>query len=104
MASVVFPTPPVAVLNTSSSHLWPDSAKRCPGLRCDFSFSAAHFLGTASGLFLRPAASRLLLSRFLAEDQGVPPGMQPLALEAVALALGCPRKWGRKRRNVYVPQ
>src|SRR5882724_10269697 len=28
--------------------------------------------------------------------------MQPLALEAEALASGCPRKWGRKRRHFHV--
>jgi hypothetical protein len=28
--------------------------------------------------------------------------MQPLALGAEALAFGCPRKWGRKRRHFHV--
>src|SRR6266478_8358675 len=42
------------------------------------------FLGTASGQFLRPAASRLLLSRFLPYPIGFHPIKQPLALEAAA--------------------
>ena len=33
---------------------------------------------------------------------GFPPIKQPLALEAAALAFGCPRKWDRKRRHVHV--
>jgi len=33
---------------------------------------------------------------------GFPPIKQPLALEAAALAFGCPRKWGRKRRHFHV--
>jgi single stranded DNA-binding protein len=61
-------------------------------------FLPLFFLGTASGSFLRPAASQLLLSRFLAK--WVPPGMQPLAWGAVALAFGVPqKKRGRKRRK-----
>src|SRR5256885_1409702 len=61
------------------------------------------FLGTASGQFLRPAASRPLLSRFRPYTTiGFPPIKQPLALEAAALAFGCPEKWGRKRRHFHV--
>src|ERR1700719_148786 len=60
------------------------------------------FLGTASGQFLRPAASRLLLSRFRPYTVGFPPGKQPLALEAAALAFGCPRKMGQKKRKQNV--
>src|SRR5438046_5464193 len=33
---------------------------------------------------------------------GFPPIKQPLALEAAALAFGCPRKWSRKRRHFHV--
>jgi hypothetical protein len=66
-------------------------------------FLPLFFLGTASGEFLRPAASRLLLSRFLPRITRVPPGMQPLALGAAALAFGCLRKMGQKKeKHMYL--
>ena len=66
------------------------------------SFSAAHFLGTASGQFLRPAASRVLLSRFLLNSTG-PPIKHPLALGAAASRFRVPQENGaRKRRKIHV--
>jgi hypothetical protein len=59
-------------------------------------FSAAHFLGRF-GLIPAPAASRLLLSRFRPYPIGFPPIKQPLALEAAALASGCPKKMGQEK-------
>jgi len=59
-------------------------------------FSASHFLGHCFGL-IRPAASRLLLSRFRPYPIGFPPIKQPLALEAEALAFGCPKKMGQEK-------
>src|SRR6266576_5469239 len=53
------------------------------------------FLGTASGQFLRPAASRLLLS--------VPPHKAPARLGSSGLSrLGAPRKWGKKKEKIHV--
>jgi hypothetical protein len=39
---------------------------------------------------------------FKSHTIGFPPIKQPLALEAEALALGAPEKWGRKRRYFHV--
>ena len=52
------------------------------------------FLGTASGQFLRPAASRLLLSQFL-PNSTVPSQKAAARLGSRSLSLlGAPRKWG----------
>jgi hypothetical protein len=64
------------------------------GFNKPFLFLPLIFLGTASGSFLRPAASRLLLSRFHPYTIGFPPIKQLLALEAGAFVFGCPRKMG----------
>src|SRR6266446_3086207 len=54
---------------------------------------------TASGQFLRPAASRLLLSRFLPKGTG-PSHKAPARLGSSGLSLlGAPRKWGKKKEN-----
>src|SRR5260370_11118943 len=67
-------------------------------IRVHFFFSAALFLGTASGQFLRPAASRLLLSRLLPNTTG-PSHKAPARFGSSGLSLlGAPEKWGRKRR------
>src|SRR5579859_5188141 len=60
------------------------------------------FLGTASGYFLRPAASRLLLSRLRPYTTGFPLIKQPLPLEAEAFAVGCPRKMGQKKEIFFM--
>jgi len=52
--------------------------------------------------FLRPAASQLLLFRFPPYTIGFPPIKQPLALEAEALAFGCPRKMGQKKETFFM--
>src|SRR5207249_1746632 len=55
------------------------------------------FLGTASGQFLRPAASRLLLSRFLPNGTG-PSHKASACLGSSGLSLlGAPGKWGKKK-------
>src|SRR5438270_7170454 len=60
------------------------------------------FLGTASGQFLRPAASRLLLSRFLPNGTG-PSHKAPARLGSSGLSLlGAPGKRGEKRRKIHV--
>jgi hypothetical protein len=59
------------------------------------------FLGTASGQFLRPAASRLLLSRFRPYTIGFPPIKQPLALEAEATRFWVPRENGARKRRKF---
>jgi hypothetical protein len=59
-------------------------------------FSAAHFPGRFR-LIPAPAASRLLLSRFRPYTIGFPPIKQPLALEAEALAFGCPKKMEQEK-------
>jgi hypothetical protein len=64
-------------------------------------FSAAHILGTASGSLLRPAASRLLLSRFLPLTRWVPPIKQPLALEAEATRFWVPQENGARKRRKF---
>jgi len=57
------------------------------------------FLGTASGQFLRPAASRLLLSRFLPKRTG-PSHKAPARLRSRGLSLlGAPGKWGKKKEK-----
>jgi hypothetical protein len=57
------------------------------------------FLGTASGQFLRPAASRLLLSWFLPNDT-CPSHKAPARLGSRGLSLlGAPGKWGKKKEN-----
>src|SRR5467141_3029945 len=62
-------------------------------------FSATHFLGTASGQFLRPAASRLLLSRFLPNGTG-PSHKAPARLGSSGLSLlAAPGKWGKKKEK-----
>jgi len=59
-------------------------------------FSAAHFLDTASGQFLRPAASRFVLFRFLPNSTG-PSHKAPARLGSSGLSLlGAPEKWGEK--------
>ena len=47
--------------------------------------------------FLRPAGSRLLLSRFRPPTIGFPPIKQPLALEAEATRFWCPKKMGQEK-------
>src|SRR5438094_7394460 len=42
-----------------------------------------------------------MLSRFRPYTIGFPPIKQPLALEAVALAFGCPRKMGQKKEIFF---
>src|SRR5258705_13771007 len=67
-------------------------------------FSATHFLGHCFGLI--PASCSFASSAFPVPPLhtiGFPPIKQPLALEAAALAFGCPRKWGRKRRRFSCP-
>src|SRR5437763_15457172 len=60
------------------------------------------FLGTASGQFLRPAASRLLLSRFLPNGTG-PSHKAPGRLGSSGLSLlGAPEKWGKKKENKFM--
>ena len=55
------------------------------------------FSGTASGQFLRPAASRLLLSRFLPQRHRSS-HKAPARLGSSGLSLlGAPRKWGQKK-------
>src|SRR5260370_20024064 len=57
------------------------------------------FLGTASGQSLRPAASRLLLSRLLPNSTG-PSHKAPARLGSSGLSLlGAPGKWGKKKEN-----
>jgi single-strand DNA-binding protein len=67
------------------------------------SFSATHFLGTASGEFLRPAASRLLLSRFLPKIIGSLPecGHSPWEQQP---SLWVPQENGAKKgeKNMYL--
>ena len=59
-------------------------------------------MGTASGQFLRPAASRLLLSRFLPNSTG-PSHKAPARLGSSGLSLlGAPGKWGKKKENIHV--
>src|SRR5437667_9239743 len=57
------------------------------------------FLGTASGQFLRPAASRLLLSWFLPKGTG-PSHKAPARLGSSGLSpLGAPGKWGKQKEK-----
>src|SRR6266436_7326494 len=57
------------------------------------------FLGTASGQFLRPAASRVLLSRFLLNPAG-PSHKAPARLGSRGLSLlGASGKWGKKKEK-----
>jgi hypothetical protein len=67
------------------------------------SFSATRIsLGTASGQFLRPAASRVLLSRFLPNGTG-PSHKAPARLGSSGLSLlGAPGKWGKKKEKIHV--
>jgi hypothetical protein len=44
----------------------------------------------------------ILLSRFSPYIIGFPPIKQPLALEAEALASGCPRKMGQKKEIFFM--
>jgi len=44
-------------------------------------------------------ASEMAKRWFKSHTIGFPPIKQPLALEAAALAFGCPGKWGRKRKK-----
>jgi single stranded DNA-binding protein len=64
-----------------------------------FPFSPFLFLGTASGSFLRPAASRLLLSRFLPENMGSLPECSRSLWKQKPSLLGASGKRGKKRRN-----
>src|SRR5437016_8915264 len=60
------------------------------------------FPGTASGQFLRPAASRLLLSRFLPNHTG-PSHKASARLGSSGLSLlGAPGKWGKKKEKIHV--
>jgi hypothetical protein len=71
----------------------------CQGLSSPPLFSAAHFPGHCSGQFLRPAASRFLLSRFLLNDTG-PSHKAPARLGSSGLSLlGAPGKWGKKKEK-----
>src|SRR5260370_10527122 len=65
-----------------------------------FFFLPLIFSGTASGYFLRPAASRLLLSRFRPKNVGFPPIKQPLALEAEATRFCVPQENGARKRRI----
>jgi len=59
------------------------------------------YIGLLRANFMRPAASRLLLSRFLPYPIGFPP--LPLALEAEASRFWVPQENGaRKRRTIQV--
>src|SRR5260370_5326022 len=66
-------------------------------------FSATHFLGHGFGLI--PAPGSFAASAFTVppEMRWVPPIKQPLALEAEALAFGCPRKMGQKKETFSCP-
>jgi hypothetical protein len=65
-------------------------------------FLSLIFLGTASGQFLRPAASRLLLSRFLPNSVG-PSHKAAARLGSRGLSLlSAPGKWGKKKEKIYV--
>ena len=75
--------------------LWPRTTTAV--LDCS-SFSAAHFLGHGFGLIPAPGSFAASAFPVPPEHRWVPPRMQPLALGAVALALGCPKKMGQKRR------
>src|SRR2546426_7362134 len=60
------------------------------------------FSGTASGQFLRPAASRLLLSRFLLNGTG-PSHKAAARLGSSGLSLlSAPGKWGKKKEKIHV--
>jgi hypothetical protein len=61
------------------------------------------FLGTASGEFLRPAGSRLLLSRFLPRNLGSLPECSRSPWEQWPSLWGAPGKWGKKRRKTCTP-
>jgi len=65
-------------------------------------FSAAHLLDTASGQFLRPAASPFVLSRFLPNNTG-PSHRAPARLGRRPLAFGCHRKMGQKKETLSCP-
>ena len=69
------------------------------GFLCIFASCATRFLGTASGEFPRPAASRLLLSRFLPKKTRVPPIKQPLALGAVSTRPWMPLENGEQKEK-----
>src|SRR2546422_8086090 len=81
----------------------------CASSTCRFSLSPVSrlflphiFLGTASGQFLRPAASRLLLSRFLPNATG-PSHKAPARLGSSGLSLlGAPGKWGKKKEKKFM--
>ncbi len=47
-------------------------------------------------------ASEMAKRWFKSHEPGRAPIKQPLALEAAALAFGCPKKWDRKRRHFHV--
>jgi hypothetical protein len=64
-------------------------------------FLSRIFLGTASGKFLRPAASRLLLSQFRPYPIGFPPIKQPLALEAEATRFCVPQENGARKKRKF---
>jgi hypothetical protein len=64
-------------------------------------FSAAHFRDTASGQFLRPAASRFVLSRFL-PNTGLS-HKAPARLGSSGLSLLVPRKMGQKKETFSCP-
>src|SRR5260221_12655605 len=65
-------------------------------------FLPSIFLGTASGQFLRPAASRLLLSRFLPNGTGPSHKAAALLGSSGLSLLGAPGKWGKKKEKIHV--
>ena len=76
-------------------------------LRQSFRFNrevnfCAHFSGHCFGLI--PASGSVATSAFPVPPQHrwFPPRMQSLALEAEALAFGCPRKMGQKKETFHV--
>src|SRR5437667_12870772 len=64
-------------------------------------FLSRMFLGTASGQFPRPAASRLLLSRFLPNNTG-PSHKAPARLGSSGLSLLGARKMGQETGEKFM--
>jgi hypothetical protein len=96
LAPTFVPSRPSTLLRFSLAFLLLSIAQYLPS-SVRHSFSATHFPGHCFRLI--PASGSFASSAFPVppETPWIPPIKQPLALEAAALASGCPRKMGQEK-------
>src|SRR5216683_6666432 len=92
---------PVRLSSRQQLHC-PDASARSPRSRRLTATYERHAMAPSRRIVsLRPAASRLLLSRFRPYTIGFPPIKQPLALEAEATRFWVPQENGARKRRKF---